>query len=852
MKGRFFILLVLILLPSINALPLTKDSIEFDKNTSIEVPDVQPNISGNQTPPNIMDIGIMATPIYNNIYKPVYKEGKWGEGTYDRTAELDVSGITGKVLTLNKTGGIYETSGNWTIYIDVTKHPNSYIYFDSLERRGYAPTGGLGWTGEYLQVYGKDGTNLSDVLNKDWVKMFPTNNYLASPARFIGLRFRLNTTPGTTSPGDVPAVVNTTIFTSPVWQEDYTLVLNLSHMFDSSGYTNYSGLPSPNNITDYYACASPGCANSTAYLVPPADYNGPVSYQVTACDNMNNCASSKNYNWDILPMNDAPKLKSVQATPNPVSKEGTITFTANNYSDIDLDSLTLYCKHEDVPTPSYYDCMDNDDSDGLSCSYTAPNSSGQYFAYCIVFDGSKSSTAQMDYYRVNAKPKAVNITIQGIQPNNRITDHTPRIAWDFIDSNDQNQSQYEVQVRTETNGGGSVMGSVSNSGQQEYWDFAPNWPLNDGEDYFVRVRVDDSFEWSEWNETQIHMNSLPTIDFMDIEPATAYANSTLFCNVTSNDDDGDSVEETYKWFADSVLIAGENNSILDCGSVSECEKNVQITCNVTVDDSYEQGESRESSLTIENFVPHLISDIPDMTWEQMEGASFNISNYFYDIEDTLEYSVSGNNNINININNITGNVTLNSTFPWHGSEQVTFHATDGQNQGSSNTVNLTVTQVFESTTVELDKGWNLFSLPVKPTDVNGTSVNITSDEILQKADSIYSYEDKYLPHNQSFNLSIRDSYMIHLPAKENISIFGMPFQSFNISLTEGWNFINYPSENGFDFLASQSSSIEQIAAIEDSKVIRSVYDTNIHNYSYKKGQGLMVYSSGNDEITFNP
>ncbi|WP_033905863.1 Ig-like domain-containing protein, partial [Vibrio parahaemolyticus] len=61
---------------------------------------------------------------------------------------------------------------------------------------------------------------------------------------------------------------------------------------------------------------------------------------------------------------------------------------------------------------------------------------------------------------------------------------------------------------------------------------------------------------------------------------------------------------------------------------------------------------------------------------------------FKDTDSSLEFSVSGNNSIQISI--VNGVATISPTADWNGSETLTFTATDPSGESVSQTVNFTV------------------------------------------------------------------------------------------------------------------------------------------------------------------
>ncbi|TOK92013.1 Ig-like domain-containing protein, partial [Vibrio parahaemolyticus] len=66
---------------------------------------------------------------------------------------------------------------------------------------------------------------------------------------------------------------------------------------------------------------------------------------------------------------------------------------------------------------------------------------------------------------------------------------------------------------------------------------------------------------------------------------------------------------------------------------------------------------------------------------------------FKDTDSSLEFSVSGNSNVLVSIEN--GIATISPTADWNGSETLTFTATDPSGESVSQTVNFTVASVTD-------------------------------------------------------------------------------------------------------------------------------------------------------------
>jgi len=142
---------------------------------------------------------------------------------------------------------------------------------------------------------------------------------------------------------------------------------------------------------------------------------------------------------------------------------------------------------------------------------------------------------------------------------------------------------------------------------------------------------------------------------------------------------------------------------------------------------------------IENNAPTLDLLVPNMTWpEDVVNQSVVISDYFSDIEgDTLNYTYSGNSNINVSIDSGTSVVTLTPTDNWYGVEYITFTANDGIDTKDSNVVMMNVTSVYDSIFIE--------SVSVSPSAPNNASniscsANILSNDTLAELNTtVYWY-----------------------------------------------------------------------------------------------------------------
>ncbi|WP_154216997.1 Ig-like domain-containing protein, partial [Vibrio parahaemolyticus] len=79
--------------------------------------------------------------------------------------------------------------------------------------------------------------------------------------------------------------------------------------------------------------------------------------------------------------------------------------------------------------------------------------------------------------------------------------------------------------------------------------------------------------------------------------------------------------------------------------------------------------------------------------EDFDAYTIDLNEVFKDSDSALNFSVSGNNSIQISI--VNGVATITPTADWNGKETITFTATDPSGESISQTVNFTVAPVAD-------------------------------------------------------------------------------------------------------------------------------------------------------------
>ncbi|WP_033904895.1 Ig-like domain-containing protein, partial [Vibrio parahaemolyticus] len=80
--------------------------------------------------------------------------------------------------------------------------------------------------------------------------------------------------------------------------------------------------------------------------------------------------------------------------------------------------------------------------------------------------------------------------------------------------------------------------------------------------------------------------------------------------------------------------------------------------------------------------------------EDFATYTIDLNDAFKDSDSALNFSVSGNSNVLVSIEN-NGIATISPTADWNGSETLTFTATDPNGESVSQTVDFTVAPVVD-------------------------------------------------------------------------------------------------------------------------------------------------------------
>jgi len=279
-------------------------------------------------------------------------------------------------------------------------------------------------------------------------------------------------------------------------------------------------------------------------------------------------------------------------------------------------------------------------------------------------------------------------------------------------------------------------------------------------------------------------------------------------------------------------------------------------------------ESGEIYVGVEvvNSPPSFLSLIPNQSWAMntnLTGA-FLLDDYFSDAEgEVLNYSYSGVDNISLVIGEF-GNVSFYSDFGFEGIRNITFYASDGVGNSSSNVVYLKVGLDKESPqwqNASKDKS------DISQNDFVNFSAYWSDNEALSSF--IFSiYQGSWVNYSDTFsgvnNISLRN-FQISAPPSSMVSWFFCGYDtSDNMNCTDVENFsvsssqtsTSNPSSSSYGDDDDDSESSTSMFDIFKTKETKR-FELNVDSFKISLKQGhtetriLEIINTGNTELNFD-
>ncbi|MFH4681973.1 tandem-95 repeat protein [Vibrio diabolicus] len=166
----------------------------------------------------------------------------------------------------------------------------------------------------------------------------------------------------------------------------------------------------------------------------------------------------------------------------------------------------------------------------------------------------------------------------------------------------------------------------------------------------------------------------------------------------------------------------------------------EITYTVT-DGSLADQATVKVTVNAVNDTPVVESSIANQTLaEDFTPYTIDLNTAFSDVDGDLTFSVSGNSNVNVSIEN--GIATISPTADWNGSEELMFTATDPSGESASQTVNFTVSPVAD---IVADKATVVEDTP--------TIIKVLGNDTFEGNDKVVSLDTNNGPANGTVSVN---------------------------------------------------------------------------------------------------
>ncbi|EJM9301995.1 tandem-95 repeat protein, partial [Vibrio parahaemolyticus] len=140
------------------------------------------------------------------------------------------------------------------------------------------------------------------------------------------------------------------------------------------------------------------------------------------------------------------------------------------------------------------------------------------------------------------------------------------------------------------------------------------------------------------------------------------------------------------------------------------------------------------ALTVENAIADQVLS------EDFDAYTIDLNEVFKDSDSSLEFSVSGNDNIQISI--VSGVATITPTADWNGKETITFTVEESSGESVSQTVDFTVAPVVD---IEADSADVVEDTP--------TIINVLGNDTFESTDKVVSLDAENGPANGTVSVN---------------------------------------------------------------------------------------------------
>ncbi|HCE2444146.1 TPA: tandem-95 repeat protein, partial [Vibrio parahaemolyticus] len=430
-------------------------------------------------------------------------------------------------------------------------------------------------------------------------------------------------------------------------------------------------------------------------FTPAENFNGEatITYIVTDGD----LTDEAKVSVTVTPVNDAPVAKDDIAT---TQEDTPVTIDVlPNDTDVDGDKLSI----ESASVPKEQGTVEV--VNGKLVFTPAENFNGDAEITYTVTDGELTDEAKVTV-TVNPVNDAPTIKVDAVESITEDAVSTDTVlATLTVRDTDTPEDQLTVSLENDSNGYFVLVGNEVKLTQAGV-DAVNNDELN-LKDLTISASVSDGVNPTANDSDSLivnRVNDAPTIKVDAVESITedAVNTDTVVATLTVRDTDTPEDQLTVSLENNSngyFVLVGNEVKLTQAGvdAVNNNELNLKdLTISASVSDGVNPTASDSDSLIVNrvNDAPTVENAIADQVLsEDFASYTIDLNDAFKDSDSALNFSVSGNSNVLVSIEN--GIATISPTADWNGSETLTFTATDPSGESVSQTVNFTVASVAD-------------------------------------------------------------------------------------------------------------------------------------------------------------
>ncbi|WP_229625572.1 tandem-95 repeat protein [Vibrio parahaemolyticus] len=483
-------------------------------------------------------------------------------------------------------------------------------------------------------------------------------------------------------------------------------------------------------------------------FTPAENFNGDAEITYTVTDGQ--LTDEAKVTVTVNPVNDAPTIKvdAVESiTEDAVSTDTVVATLTVRDTDTPEDQLTVSLENnsngyfvlvgdEVKLTQAGVDAVNNDELNLKDLTISASVSDG--------VNPTANDSDSLIVNRVNDAPTIKVDAVESITEDAVSTDTV--VATLTVRDTDTPEDQLTVSLENNSNGYFVLVGDEVKLTQAGV-DAVNNDELN-LKDLTISASVSDGVNPTANDSDSLivnRVNDAPTIKVDAVESITedAVSTDTVVATLTVRDTDTPEDQLTVSLENNSngyFVLVGDEVKLTQAGvdAVNNDELNLKdLTISASVSDGVNPIANDSDSLVVNrvNDAPTVENAIADQVLsEDFDAYTIDLNEVFKDSDSSLEFSVSGNNSIQISI--VNGVATITPTADWNGKETITFTAKDPSGESVNQTVDFTVAPVVD---IEADSADVVEDTP--------TIINVLGNDTFESTDKLVSLDAENAPKN---------------------------------------------------------------------------------------------------------